>query len=282
MTAPNSPTLARRDRDYASVMNLSPADLAIAMRPLQRLLDGSNNSDLHSPAGDCHIDTAADTPFPSSSGNHLRGLGIAEAPTSAQVQAWVARYRAAGVQRCFAWIHPGPFATAAEARLSEHGFTPFRGTSYPTLARTFDGALPVASCPFVITAHAGLPDAPVAQGLDRLYGEPSWRMACRVPDVTWLVASDTGAVVAASMLVYYDGIAYLGRAQTAESHRRRGAQRALIARRLALAQDAGCRIATVETLRRCKESLRNLLHSGFVEIYAKQVLTLVVKPSRGN
>ena len=252
-----------------------PAEIAVLLRPIHRLLDGALGAGVEAPAGDCYVDPARDTPFPSSSGNQLRGLGSAAAPTAEQVREWVARYRQAGMQRCFAAIHPGPFAAAAAEVLAAHGFTPFKGTSYPTLARRLDD-LPHATCPFSITVHARQPPTAVAPALDQLYGDAKWRKACTIPGVTWVLASAAQQVVAATMLLQVQECAYLSHAQTLESHRRQGAQRALIATRLALARDAGCTIALVETLARCKESLRNLRHSGFVESYAKQVLVLTL------
>ncbi len=251
-------------------MSVDPATLAAALRPLHRQLDGTPECDCDA-AGDCSVDPAEDTPYPSSNANHLRGLGIATAPTAAQVQRWIARYRVAGVSRCFAAVHPGPAHEPAIAVLAQHGFTPFRGTTYPVLARDLR-YLPTAEPPFPLTVFTqGIPPD-IARDLDALYAQAGWRRKMTHLGSHWLVAKDGDAVVAAGLVVIHGPLAWLGMAATRESHRRRGLQRSLIARRLAIAHQAGCQLAVAETLGRLKESLRNLQHAGFREIYSKQVL----------
>jgi GNAT superfamily N-acetyltransferase len=60
-------------------------------------------------------------------------------------------------------------------------------------------------------------------------------------------------------------------AATAESHRRRGAQQALIATRLERAERLGCAIEVSETLYMLEHSWRNLQRAGFQEAYEKEV-----------
>lgn len=68
-----------------------------------------------------------------------------------------------------------------------------------------------------------------------------------------------------------DEIAYLLSAATSEADRKRGAQQALIAARLARARQLGCAIQVSETLSILEHSLRNLQRAGFREIYEKEV-----------
>jgi GNAT superfamily N-acetyltransferase len=60
-------------------------------------------------------------------------------------------------------------------------------------------------------------------------------------------------------------------AATAESHRRRGAQQALIAKRIERAEQAGCSTLVSETLYMLEHSYRNLQRAGFREAYEKEV-----------
>jgi GNAT superfamily N-acetyltransferase len=64
---------------------------------------------------------------------------------------------------------------------------------------------------------------------------------------------------------------YLMAARTAETHRKRGAQQALIAKRVERAEQIGCSILVSETLTMLEHSLRNLQRAGFQEIYDKEV-----------
>jgi GNAT superfamily N-acetyltransferase len=60
-------------------------------------------------------------------------------------------------------------------------------------------------------------------------------------------------------------------AATAESHRKRGAQQALIAKRVERAEQIGCSIMVSETLYMLEHSYRNLRRAGFQEVYEKEV-----------
>ena len=68
-----------------------------------------------------------------------------------------------------------------------------------------------------------------------------------------------------------DGVAWFGFGATSESHRGRGGQSAMFARRLRDARDAGCRFAIVETGKETAEdpnpSYRNMVRSGFQLAY---------------
>jgi GNAT superfamily N-acetyltransferase len=60
-------------------------------------------------------------------------------------------------------------------------------------------------------------------------------------------------------------------AATAETHRKRGAQQALIAKRVERAEQIGCSIMVSETLYMLEHSYRNLQRAGFQEAYEKEV-----------
>ena len=85
------------------------------------------------------------------------------------------------------------------------------------------------------------------------------------------MAFDGKRPVAIAALCMFEDIGYLTAAATAESHRRRGAQQALIAKRIERAEALGCAIEVSETLYMLEHSWRNLQRAGFQEVYEKEV-----------
>jgi GNAT superfamily N-acetyltransferase len=68
-----------------------------------------------------------------------------------------------------------------------------------------------------------------------------------------------------------DRIVIEAEARTVETYRKRGAQQALIAKRVERAEQIGCSILVSETLTMLEHSLRNLQRAGFQEVYEKEV-----------
>lgn len=85
------------------------------------------------------------------------------------------------------------------------------------------------------------------------------------------VAYEAGQATACGMLYVQDGVGWLGLGGTLRGCRGRGAQSALIARRLADALELGCKLLTVEILEDLPEhsnpSYRNMLRAGFEVAY---------------
>lgn len=70
----------------------------------------------------------------------------------------------------------------------------------------------------------------------------------------------------------FEDIGYLMAAATVESDHQRGAQQALIAKRVEQAERLGCCAVLVsETLSMLEHSYRNLRRAGFEEIFDKEV-----------
>ena len=90
------------------------------------------------------------------------------------------------------------------------------------------------------------------------------------------LAKFDGLPAAAATLFLSDKAVYLGGAATLEAFRRRGAQSALLAARLAYARSKGCDLAVCECLPE-SQSQRNQERSGFRVAYTKMVMT---KPGR--
>jgi len=85
------------------------------------------------------------------------------------------------------------------------------------------------------------------------------------------MAFDGKHPVAIAALCIFEDIGYPMAAATAESHRRRGAQQALIAKRIERAEALGCATEVSETLYMLEHSWRNLQRAGFQEVYEKEV-----------
>ncbi len=82
---------------------------------------------------------------------------------------------------------------------------------------------------------------------------------------------DGDVPVSAAAMRIEDGVAWFGYGATSPSHRGRGGQSAMFARRLHDAREAGCRLAVVETGEDTPEepnpSYRNMLRAGFELAY---------------
>jgi len=116
----------------------------------------------------------------------------------------------------------------------------------------------------VVAAGFGLPQSAVPW-VGALAGRANW--VC-------VMAYAAGAPVAAGAAYVGGDYAWLGLGATLDSHRRRGAQNALLALRLAEAAARGARVAVTETGERVPDkpsnSYRNILRAGFDEAYLRQ------------
>ena len=111
--------------------------------------------------------------------------------------------------------------------------------------------------------HSGMP-SPLAEGLAMSIGQPGWQH---------YLAWDGQQAVAASGLVYAQGVGWLGAGGTLPSHRRRGAQGALMARRIQDSAAAGCEWVITETGEDTPEhpnpSFHNMRRTGFQVAYLR-------------
>jgi ribosomal protein S18 acetylase RimI-like enzyme len=89
-----------------------------------------------------------------------------------------------------------------------------------------------------------------------------------------------GTIAGGATMRMADGVAQLTGAATAPEHRRRGAQSALLATRLADAAAAGCDVAVI-TVQPGSKSQQNAQRQGFDLLYARAVLELAV-PEEGH
>ena len=112
----------------------------------------------------------------------------------------------------------------------------------------------------VVEAY-GFPES-VGPAAGAVVGQPGW---------TAYVGFDGDVPVSTAAMRIEDGVAWFGFGATSESHRGRGGQSALFARRLHDAREAGCRLAVVETGKQTPQepnpSYRNMVRSGFELAY---------------
>jgi GNAT superfamily N-acetyltransferase len=100
---------------------------------------------------------------------------------------------------------------------------------------------------------------------------PEYARSAGSKDFFHYMAFDAGRPVAIAALCIFEDLGYLMAAATAETHRKRGAQQALIAKRIERAEQLGCSIQVSETLYMLEHSHRNLQRAGFREVYEKEV-----------
>jgi len=202
------------------------------------------------------------------------GLGVGRPANEATLEEIIAYMRARG-QRYAIPVAPQSQPTEVTAWLGEHGFTRDYASmkfhrdcdSAPAVTTELDirviGAEMGGDFGQVVVEVFGLPAA-VARWFGALAGRPNWICVMAFAD----------GKPAAAGAAYLDGeYAWLGFGGTLESHRRRGAQSALLARRISEAAARGARVAVTETgerlLDRPSNSYRNILRAGFEETYLR-------------
>lgn len=182
----------------------------------------------------------------------------------------IEQFRAAGVTRFFVWLSPGPDMETVRGWLAQAGFKPrMQWTRYPTLVRASLELPPFRTDLVVREARAtDLAAAHEAVG-DMMWGE--YERSFGKDGFAHFMAFDGTRPVAIGALAVFEGLGYLTNATTATPDRKRGAQSALIAARIAKARELGCTSLAVETLTLLEHSLRNLERAGFRVAYEKEV-----------
>jgi GNAT superfamily N-acetyltransferase len=209
--------------------------------------------------------------------NRVIGLGLDAPADEAAVAALTRIYRDAGARTW--WLHWNPHAQP-EAMLSHlvaAGFTAPPRRSWAKMLRGSDRAKPVATrlaiAPIrdvqaaavaaAIAAAFGMPPF-MSDWLRALHGRPRWR----------LYAVTDGVTIAGGGCLYTDGTsAWLGMGSVLEPYRRRGGQRALMARRIDDAIAGGARDIVTETGEAIGDepnpSLANMAASGFERVASR-------------
>ena len=210
-----------------------------------------------------------DHPHPSSNHNRVHLCGAEGGLTRDGVQRLAGLFDEANVGRFFFWLSPGPDMESVRDWLLEAGLSRFPYVAYPTLVRGVHESSPVETDLEVRELAAG-EAAGFADGL----GDAAWPEylpSIGAPGFYHFMAFDRRRPVASAVLCVSGELGYLGMARTAEPDRRRGAQRALIAKRIEKARALGCRTLASETLSILTTSLGNLQKAGFQPAYEKEV-----------
>ncbi|HEY1289487.1 MAG TPA: GNAT family N-acetyltransferase [Burkholderiales bacterium] len=245
--------------------------LSIQTDPCARA-DGLKQYRFHAPPfGSAYvsISPAEQGPFASSNFNRVYLCG-AEDGLSADGLAEIADlFGQAGVDRYYAWLSPGPRMELVRRWLADAGMTRRTHVRYLTLAR--DASAPLLSA---VRVEARELEAGEARNLAERHEGIAWPDYLRsagAPGFHHFMAFDGSTPIATAVLYVLGDLGYLGTALTGEPFRGRGAQQALIARRIEAAAALGCRILVSETLSFLEVSLRNLQKAGFRTIFEKEV-----------
>jgi hypothetical protein len=252
--------------------------LSLKMKRLTAWLDTQNQPDglagrrFHGvPFADAYvtIDPERQTPYASANLNRVHLCGTEPGMSADGVRRLIDVFAGHRVQRFFAWLSPGPEMDKARGLLDQAGFSRVHWTGYPTMYRKGHSAARYRT-DFEIR-QVGPDD--IAASRETL-GETLWPgyvTSAGKDGFFHYMAFDGRRPVAIAALCIFEDIGYLLAAATAEADRKRGAQQALIAKRVAQAEALGCALLVSETLYMLEHSYRNLRRAGFEDAYEKEV-----------
>jgi GNAT superfamily N-acetyltransferase len=207
--------------------------------------------------------------------NRVLGVGLNGGISEEDVRDIITIFGAAHVPRFFVQVPPGEHQKTIGALLQTNGFRHFNNwvrlyrplDDVPSFAGGVD-TLAIDSARGrefgdVASQAFGWPQA-IAETLAQTVGRGGWRH---------YIVEDGGQVMATAAFYEWDGFAWFDFAATREAYRRRGAQQALLDKRLCDAQARGCRGALVEAAEPAKDkdtpSYRNLIRLGFQDLYRR-------------
>lgn len=207
--------------------------------------------------------------------NRVMGLGLERPGSAEDLAALKAFYAEHEIPAFRIFLPPVAEPAGFETALAAAGF----GTYTHLIKWVRDGSPAKTSATglYIERAVPGDADAMGEVLLDAFGGRPySVPFASTLigrPDWHHYVARDGGAVVAAAAMYVREGFAWLGAAGTLASHRGRGAQSALIARRIDDARSLGCHTLTTETRpdqpEKPNPSSHNMQRAGFQMAYRR-------------
>ena len=202
--------------------------------------------------------------------NRVIGLGLKEPATEQILDEIISKYRESDVSRFFIQIHP----EAAPSKLNEwfqkrniqrynNWVKHYRGVENPPIVNTdleireVQNREEADQFGSIITKSFEWPDE-MKHWFASLIGRKCWK--------TYLAFDGDDPVAAASLFVK-DDCGWLSFAGTLPDYRGKGAQSALIARRIQDAAELGCKVLTVETAedneQKKSQSMQNILKMGF-------------------
>jgi hypothetical protein len=208
--------------------------------------------------------------------NRVNSLGVGQPATEDELDAIVELYRRSGVQGFS--VNVSPIAQPAELAgwLESRGFKQ-EGSAAKIYRRAGNPRALETDLRVMRVTPANVRDLAVALedgfGMTRGRGAVVGRAAEKKPGWRWFVAYDGAQPVAAGGLFAHEGVGWLGYGATVPSHRKRGAQGAIIAARVAAAAEMGCEWVTSETAEDRPEapvsSYHNMIRNGFELLFLR-------------
>lgn len=209
--------------------------------------------------------------------NRVIGLGVLRPASEAMIDEIISLYRAAGVSRFAVQINPAAAPAMLPTWLNARNLQ--RGDNWAKVYRPAQSPMEISTelhirvigqedagtFAQVACSAFGMPLA-LAPMLTASIGQPGWRHYLAYDGDP---ESDVGSAqaVATGALRVQDGVGWLGVGSTLPTHRRRGAQGALMARRIQDSAEMGCRWLVTETGEDTEEqpnpSYHNMMRTGF-------------------
>ena len=210
--------------------------------------------------------------------NKVMGLGLGSPLTERALDEVVAEYARAAVERFIIQWHPSAQPAAAVDWFAARGFVLISHIAKMCRPLGVSDARQALASPFLID-EISVDDAAIFEevvarslgvpvgleaGIRSTIGQPGWR---------YYLARDAGRPIAGGASYVRGEHAWLGFGATIESERRRGAQTALLARRMRDAAADGCLWVSADTLvetpTRPNQSYRNMRRMGFAAAYER-------------
>lgn len=214
------------------------------------------------------VDPPSTEPAASLNRNRIYLCGRAGGLSYEGLVALIDLFKAKDVKRAFLWLSPGPDIETVREWVQALGLVKVSWTRYPTLLRA-PGAIS-SSSPFEIR-RVDRDEVSAARERFGFVTMTGFEESVGRDGFYHYMAFDAGRPVASAALACFGDIGYLTYALTSEPDRRRGAQQALIARRIKDAADLGCVHVISQTLTMLRSSFSNLQRCGFREIYEQDV-----------
>jgi hypothetical protein len=223
------------------------------------------------PFGDAYITIDSGRQAPQASFNHNRVhlCGAEPGLRPEGLQQLIGTFQAAGVRRFFVWLSPGPEMDVVRDWLKAAGLSPNPWVTYPTLTR--DSNPPAVFRTDLDIREVNADQVAAARAELGEFMWPEYLRSVGKDDCFHFMAFDGDRPVATGELCVFEEIGYLTNGSTKENDRGRGAQQALIARRISKATEVGCKMLVTETLSLLEQLLRNLQRAGFRTVYEKEV-----------
>jgi hypothetical protein len=218
------------------------------------------------------IDPLNAAEFPSANTNHVEHLGTSGLASKAILDGIIDLYRSSGVSRFFVYVSPSQQAAELEGWLMEAGMekTVELSVSWRPVSQTGKQPTPFEvrlckECDAELLRHVLSADGD-------LFGSTAGTVDMLDQSHFYtLLASKDDAPAATGSLYIQRELAYLGNGKTLGPFRRQGAQSALIAARVDLAVELGCKEVVGETYRFLGSSYNNLVRAGFQELYSRAI-----------